>query len=317
MAADSKVTCFPSGTELCTRGTGLDHSQDPAARRQADYGAVGMGTTVLGSTPVLYEGLNEKGLMGAQLYYRGYARYPDRPADGKLPLQPPFLVTLCLACCATVEEAARLLTEQVSLVGEPLLGAVPPLHWMFSDRTGDSLVVEPDGDGLHLYRNTAGVMTNSPPYPWHMTNSPPYPWHRANLLNYAHLRPLDYGARDWGGERLEPCFSGTGAAGLPGGWSSPARFVRLAFLRQCAGKGRDEAEGAALLFRLLHTAAFPLGAVELTEVEADTGYDREAVPCDYTVYSSVELPRLLEHNRVLQFPLETAPEFRDVTEYAE
>ena len=193
VAADSKVTCFPPGTELCTRGTGLDDSRDPAARRRADYGAVGMGTTVLGATPVLYEGLNEKGLMGAQLYYRGYARYPDRPAGGRLPLQPPFLVTLCLACCATVEEAARLLTEEVSLVGEPLLGAVPPLHWMFSDRTGDSLVVEPDGDGLHLYRNTVGVMTNSPPYPWH----------RANLLNYAHLRPLDYGARDWGGERLE------------------------------------------------------------------------------------------------------------------
>ena len=136
VAADSKVTCFPPGTELCTRGTSLDGSRDPAARRRADYGAVGMGTTVLGSTPVLYEGLNEKGLMGAQLYYRGFARYPDRPADGKLPLQPPFLVTLCLACCATVEEAARLLTEQVSLVEEPLLGAVPPLHWMFSDRTG-------------------------------------------------------------------------------------------------------------------------------------------------------------------------------------
>ena len=328
VAADSKVTCFPPGTELCTRGTGLDDSRDPAARRRADYGAVGMGTTVLGATPVLYEGLNERGLMGAQLYYRGYARYPDRPAGGRLPLQPPFLVTLCLACCATVEEAARLLTEEVSLVGEPLLGTVPPLHWMFSDPTGESLVVEPDGDGLHLYRNTVGVMTNSPPYPWH----------RANLLNYAHLRPLDYGARDWGGERLEPCFSGTGAAGLPGGWSSPARFVRLAFLRQCAGKGRDEAEGVALLFRLLHSAAFPLGAVELTEVEAETGYDREEVPYDYTVYSSVqcaesgrfywltyrntcprfvELPRLLEHNRVLQFPLETAPEFRDVTEYAE
>ena len=58
---------------------------------------------------------------------------------------------------------------------------------------------------------------------------------------------------------------------------------------------------------------------------------------DYTVYSSVqcaesgrfywltyrntcprfvELPRLLEHNRVLQLPLETAPEFRDVTHTA-
>ena len=328
VAADSKVTCFPPGTEFYTRGSGLDGSLDPAARRRAAYGAVGMGTTVLGSTPVLYEGLNEAGLMGGQLYYRGCARYPDAARPGTLPLQPPFLVTLCLAACATVEEAARLLTEQVSLVGEPLLGTVPPLHWMFSDRTGESMVVEPDGDGLHLYRNTVGVMTNSPPYPWH----------RANLLNYAHLRPLDYGAQDWGGERLEPCFTGTGAAGLPGGWSSPARFVRLAFLRQCAARGRDEAEGAALLFRLLHSAAFPLGAVELTEVEADTGFDREAAPCDYTVYSSVqcaesgrfywltyrstcprfvELPRLLEHSRILQLPLETAPEFRDVTEYAE
>ena len=141
-----------------------------------------------------------------------------------------------------------------------------------------------------------------------------------------------------GGKRVGPCFCGTGSARLPGACSSPARFVRLAFLRQCAGKGRDEAEGVALLFRLLHSAAFPLGAVELTEVEAETGYDREEVPYDYTVYSSVqcaesgrfywltyrntcprfvELPRLLEHNRVLQFPLETAPEFRDVTEYAE
>ena len=327
VAADSKVTCFPPGTEFHTRGASLDHSLDPSTRRRAAYGAVGMGTTVLGSTPVLYEGLNEKGLMGGQLYYRGYARYPDRPWSGRLSLQPPFLVTLCLASCATVEEVARLLTEEVSLVGEPLLGAVPPLHWMFSDSTGESLVVEPDGDGLRIYRRTVGVMANSPPYPWH----------RANLLNFTHLRPLDYGARDWGGERLEPRFSGTGAAALPGGWSSPARFVRLAFLRQCAVKGRDEAEGVALLFRLLHSAAFPLGAVELTEVEADTGYDREAVPYDYTVYTSVqcaesgrfywltyrntcprfvELPRLLEHNRVLQLPLETAPEFRDVTHTA-
>ena len=78
--------------------------------------------------------------------------------------------------------------------------------------------------------------------------------------------------------------------------------------------------------------------MELTDPGEDTGYDRDVSPCDYTVYSSVqcaesgrfywltyrntcprfvELPRLLEHNRVLQFPLETAPEFRDVTEYAE
>ena len=71
----------------------------------------------------------------------------------------------------------------MSLVAIPMLGTVPPIHWMFSDRTGESIVVESDRDGLHIYRNTVGVMTNSPGYPWH----------RTNLLNYPQLRPLDYG----------------------------------------------------------------------------------------------------------------------------
>lgn len=185
-------------------------------------------------------------------------------------------------------------------------------------------MVESDRDGLHIYRNTVGVMTNSPGYPWH----------RTNLLNHPQLRPLDYGELAWGGERLEPCFSGSGAAGLPGDWSSPSRFVRLAFLREHAVKGGDEAEGVSLLFRLLHSAAFPLGAVELTGPGEITPHDRGVVPYDYTVYSSVlcaesmrfywltyrnsrvryvELSRLLKGDRPLQFALGEEPEFCDVT----
>ena len=136
------------------------------------------------------------------------------------------------------------------------------------------------------------------------------------------------------GLRQEPCFSGSGAAGLPGDWSSPSRFVRLAFLREHAVKGGDEAEGVSLLFRLLHSAAFPLGAVELTGPGEITPHDRGVVPYDYTVYSSVlcaesmrfywltyrnsrvryvELSRLLKGDRPLQFALGEEPEFCDVT----
>ncbi len=156
--------------------------------------------------------------MGGQLYYRTFAHFaPERP--GTLPLQPPFLVTWCLATCASVEEVARALEERVSLVAIPMLGTVPPIHWMFSDRTGESIVVESDRDGLHIYRNTVGVMTNSPGYPWH----------RTNLLNHPQLRSLDYGELAWGGDGWSPAFPAAG--GWPAGLVVPSRFVRLAFLR--------------------------------------------------------------------------------------
>mgnify|MGYP000919756054 CR=1 FL=1 len=215
IAADSKVTFVPRGQVFYACGTELEGNLEPSTRCTAAYAAVGIGSLVLRSTPALYEGLNEKGLMGGQLYYRTFAHFAPEARPGTLPLQPPFLVTWCLATCASVEEVARALEERVSLVAIPMLGTVPPIHWMFSDRTGESIVVESDRDGLHIYRNTVGVMTNSPGYPWH----------RTNLLNHPQLRPLDYGELAWGGERLEPCFSGSGAAGLPGDWSSPSRLL--------------------------------------------------------------------------------------------
>ena len=324
IAADSKVICLPRELPFYTCGTELEGNLDPETRCEAVYAAVGMGSLALRSTPALYEGVNEKGLMGGQLYFREFARFPREVRPHTMPIQPPFLVTYCLATCASVEEVVHALESRVSLVAIPMLGTVPPIHWMFSDCTGESVVVESGREGLQIHRSTAGVLTNSPGYLWH----------RANLLNYPQLRPLDYGPITRGGETIRPCFSGSGAAGLPGDWSSPSRFIRLAFLRQYAEKGRNETEGVAFLFRLLQSASFPLGAVQLPESGAVTEYDRDVKPYDYTVYSSVlcaeslrfywityrntqvryvELGRLLEERRVLQFSLGEEPEFQDRT----
>lgn len=162
-------------------------------------------------------------------------------------------------------------------------------------------------------RNALGVLTNSPGYPWQ----------RMNLLNYAGVRDLDRDILDWG-EGLMPCFSGTGGQGLPGDWSSPSRFVRLAFLRRYARPGRTEEEGVARLFRLLQCAAFPFGAVRL----------EEEPPWEYTLYSAaacarsrrfywttyenqqvryVDLPCLVERGVPARFLLDERPEFRRVT----
>lgn len=324
IAEGSGVTYLPRGLTFYTCGTELEGNLEPKSCYTAAYAAVGTGSLVLRSTPTLYEGVNEKGLMGGQLYFREFAGYSGQARPGTQPIQPPFLVTYCLTTCASVEEVIDVLEHRVSLVAVPMLGSVPSIHWMFSDRTGASIIVESERDGLHIYRDTVGVMTNSPSYSWH----------RTNLLNYPQVWDRDYGEAAWGGETLTPCFSGSGAIGLPGDWSSPSRFVRLAFLRRYALKGRDEVEGAAYLFRLLGNVEFPLGAVRLNDLGAVTEHDQDVLPYDFTLYSAVlcaesmrfywttyrnahiryvDLGKLMEQGQPVQIPLEGGSGFEEQT----
>ncbi len=277
LAQGTGVTFVPRGTQYYTCGTSMENNLDENSRCTAAYAAAGTGFTLLPSTPVLYEGINEKGLMGGQLYYRGFAQYANRAKHGLQPLQPPFVVYHLLAQCASVDEAVSMLTDRFFLADVPMLGTVPPLHWSFSDRTGETIVVEPDRQGLSIYRQTIGVMTNSPGYDWH----------RLNLLNYAGIRDLDYSNVEIDGDRQEQCFSGSGAQGLPGDWSSPSRFIRLAMLKQYAAKARGEQEGVSRMLRLFESAAFPLGMVRVSEQGHITEYDKDVSPYDYTVYTSV------------------------------
>lgn len=320
MAQGSAPTYLPAGTEYAVCAVEKNGTLMPEMRQRAAYAALGTGLMLAQGIPVLYEGINEKGLMGGQLYYREFAHYEDAPQPGRLAVQPPFVVYHLLAQCASVEEVVQQLQEKLSLLALPMLGTVPSLHWTFCDRSGESIVVEPDGDGLHIYRRTIGVMTNSPSYSWH----------RLNLLNYAGLRELDYDAVQLCGDSIPQCFSGSGMQGLPGDFSSPSRFVRLAILKKCAVPGENEVDGAAKLFHLMQSAAFPLGAVRVSEPGHVTERDEGVVPFDYTLYTVVlcaqslrcywtsyenqrvqylELERLLERTEPVQFDFRREPDF--------
>lgn len=273
MAEETGVMYIPRGTVYAASEGGLE--------RRSKYSAVGMGIKAGEGLYAFYDAINEQGLMGAQLYYRGFAHY-SKGVGRSNDIQPPLLVHHLLSCCSSVDEAVFLLKNEITVVDTPLMGAAAPLHWMFSDRQGKTVVAEPDKGGISVYTDTAGVMTNSPPYPWH----------RLNLLNYVGIDRIDRGSAEFGEERIEQCFSGSGAMGLPGDWSSPSRFVRLASMLKYAKKGRNETQGTAYFMRLMNNVAFPLGLVQVTDKEC---LSDGAPPLDYTVYTSVMCAESLKY----------------------
>lgn len=241
--------------------------------RCSEYSVIGMGMSAGEGIYAVYDGMNEKGLAGAQLYYRGFARY-NSSTDKAKAVQPPMLVYHMLAGCSTVDEVVDAVRNGMILSDAPLMGAVAPLHWMFCDSCGRTAIIEPDIDGVSIYTDTAGVMTNSPPYPWH----------RLNLLNYTGIDCKDREDISVGGERTERCFSGSGAIGLPGDWSSPSRFIRLTSMLKFAIKAKNEKQGIPYFMRIMGNVVFPLGMVEVADKECiSNGKSR----FDHTVYTSI------------------------------
>ena len=70
IAKGSGITYLPKGTRYSTCTAKAQRGMPSQVHQRAAYAAVGTGLLALSSGPVLYEGINEKGLMGGQLYYR-------------------------------------------------------------------------------------------------------------------------------------------------------------------------------------------------------------------------------------------------------
>ena len=66
----------------------------------------------------------------------------------------------------------RMLLKNIELVDIPINDKTPvsTLHWMISDKTGKSIVVEKTKDKFAVYDNPVGVLTNNPTFDWHLTN---------------------------------------------------------------------------------------------------------------------------------------------------
>lgn len=231
-------------------------------RRSTPCAMIGMANAADGY-PLYAEAMNEHGLYMAGLNFPGNAFYPETEADGRDSISPFELIPWVLSQCRTLTEA-RALLSRIHLTGIPFRADMPltPLHWHLADRTA-SLTMEATADGIHLYDNPAEVLTNNPPFPFHL----------ANLSQYLSLTAESPASRFSADTNLplRTFGQGFGAIGLPGDFSPASRFVKTAFLRANAGRfcAADKAERIGQFFHILNAVAMAEGSVVTAEGRLD------------------------------------------------
>lgn len=215
------------------------------------YAIIGMAYVTEGY-PLYYDAINEKGLGMAGLNFVGNAAYA-KPCEDKENIAQFEFIPWLLTRCADLREA-RAALETMNLTDTPFSGQLPPasLHWLIADKSG-AVVLESMADGLHIYDDPVGVLTNNPPFPQQM----------AILNRYRGLSPCQPENTFAPGVEL-PCYSrGMGAKGLPGDVSSDSRFVRVAFTRMNSVSGEGEAESVSQFFHILGTVEQVRGCCEV------------------------------------------------------
>ncbi len=225
------------------------------------YAIIGVATMSNGY-PLYYDAVNEKGLCVAGLNFPDNAFYGQFCTERKN-IASFELIPWVLAEFATVDEAVYAL-RNINIWNEAFDEVLTPtpLHWILADKNC-AVTLEPTTKGLKIYENPVGVLTNNPPFEFHMHN----------LVNYMNLTTKIPENRFCDALGLSPYSLGMGAIGLPGDMSSASRFVRAAFVKFNTVYGNDE-ENVGRFFHILQNTAQPLGVTYTDKNEPE-----------YTLYS--------------------------------
>jgi choloylglycine hydrolase len=263
MDLKSNILIVPRGKEY----VGTAPGDKPGLRWKTKYGVAG---TNAFDMPVIVDGLNEKGLHVGLFYFPGYAKYQDVKADEfSKALAPWELGTFLLGTCSDVKEAvAAGKSVRVGAVVQKNMGFVPPVHFIVTDASGKSVVLEYVSGDLKIHANPFGVMSNSPTFDWHMTN----------LSNYVTMSDKNVEKIDLGGKKIKGLGQGSGMLGLPGDFTPPSRFVRAVAFSKSALPVEKAKDGVLQAFHILNQFDIPKGAAR--------GIDQSKEVSDYTLWTS-------------------------------
>ena len=195
----------------------------------------------------------------------------------------------------------------MNLVGTPFSEQLPSaqLHWIIADKN-EAVTVESMADGLHVYDNPVGVLTNNPPFPLQMFQ----------LNNYMKLSPKQPECNF--SDRLSLCIysRGMGAIGLPGDLSSESRFARVAFVKMNSKSGTSENESVSQFFHILNSVDQQRGCCEVADGKYEITLYTSCCNADkgiyyYTTYENHQITAVDMHKEnldgtdIVKYPLVT------------
>lgn len=256
--------------------------------KEKHYALIGM-AAVVDDYPLYFEATNEKGLSMAGLNFPENAFYYQYQ-EGKENVAPFELIPYLLGSCETIAEVKEALSY-LNIVdcsfSEGL--SVSPLHWLISDRE-QSVTLECTKAGMKVYDNPFGVLTNNPPFDFH-------------VMNMNHYMGLHEGfAQNTMSSKfaLENFSLGMGALGLPGDFSSSSRFVKAVFVKEKSVCDGSEKESVNQFFHILRSVAMPKGCVLTMNGEYE--YTRYSCCCNteelvyyYNTYQNSRIRKVSMH----------------------
>lgn len=226
-----KVTITPRNYPFEFRHLGLNNNH---------YAIIGM-AHIHNDYPMYYDAMNEYGLGMAGLNFVGNAKY-NEVIEGKENVAQFEFISFILSTCKNVLEAKNKIKE-INLVKTPYNEYYPAakLHWILRD-TNDCIVVEAMEDGLHIYDNKTGSLTNNPPFNYQLENLKNY----VSLNNDEPNKSFSFN---------EAFYSrGMGSVGLPGDLTSQGRFVRVVYTAHFSVASPDENSSVNQFFHILESA---------------------------------------------------------------
>lgn len=249
-----KITITPRNYELQFR------NMDSIKKH---YGIIGM-AHIADNYPLYYDAVNEKGLGMAGLNFVGNAVYGKNVNDKDNITQYEFILWI-LAQCSSVQEA-KILIDKINITDTPFSDELPvaQLHWIISD-SDSAITVESVKEGIKVYDNPVGVLSNNPPFEHQIFR----------LNNYMNLSPKEPQNNFSKKLNLRIYSRGMGALGLPGDLSSESRFVRAVFTKMNSVSDESEEGSVSQFFHIL-------GSVEQQRGCCDLGDNKY----EFTIYTS-------------------------------
>lgn len=213
------------------------------------YAIIGM-AHIENNYPLYYEAMNEKGLAIAGLNFVNNAKY-NEVINSKNNVCQFELIPYILINCTNIKEVKELL-KNINITSTHFSNKLPcsSLHWMVSD-LNNSIVIESTKDGLNIYDNEIGVLTNNPPFINQLENLNKYQYLSNENKNDSYS---------------EAYFSrGLGAVGLPGDLSSMSRFVRVYFTKKYSLSSEEETKSVGQFFHIMNSVNQQRGCCKLND----------------------------------------------------